>query len=48
MKYVNEFREKELAKTIAQNIAAEVHPDRDYHIMEFCGGHTSTAPGCGN
>ena len=40
MKYVNEFRQKDLARTIAQNIAAEVRADRDYHIMEFCGGHT--------
>jgi hydrogenase expression/formation protein HypD len=40
MKYVDEFRHKELAQTIAQNIAQEVQKDRDYHIMEFCGGHT--------
>ncbi|WP_135075190.1 hydrogenase formation protein HypD [Terasakiella sp. SH-1] len=40
MKYVNEFRQKELAHKIAENIKAEVQPDRDYHIMEFCGGHT--------
>ncbi len=29
-----------MAKTLAAKIAAEVRPDRRYHIMEFCGGHT--------
>ncbi len=40
MKYVDEFRDGELAKTIAANIAREVCPDRSYRLMEFCGGHT--------
>ena len=40
MKYVDEFRDGVLAKTIAARIAAEADPDRSYHFMEFCGGHT--------
>lgn len=40
MKYVDEFRDGELAKTIAANIAREAHPGRPYRLMEFCGGHT--------
>jgi hydrogenase expression/formation protein HypD len=40
MKYVDEFRDGELAKTIAANIAREVQPARSYRLMEFCGGHT--------
>lgn len=40
MKYVDEFRDGELAKNIAANIAREANPGRDYRLMEFCGGHT--------
>jgi hydrogenase expression/formation protein HypD len=40
MKYVDEFRDGELARGIAARIAAEVRPDRRYSFMEFCGGHT--------
>ncbi|OYY93077.1 MAG: hydrogenase formation protein HypD [Hydrogenophilales bacterium 28-61-23] len=40
MKYIDEFRDGEVAKGIAQAIAAEVRPDRRYNFMEFCGGHT--------
>lgn len=40
MKYVDEFRDGELARGIAQRIAAEVQPGRRYSFMEFCGGHT--------
>ena len=40
MKYVNEFRQRELAGKLAAAIAAEANTDRDYHLMEFCGGHT--------
>ena len=40
MKYVDEFRDGALAKTIAARIAAAVDPARTYHFMEFCGGHT--------
>ena len=40
MKYVDEFRDGTLACGLARAIAAEVRPSRDYHLMEFCGGHT--------
>jgi hydrogenase expression/formation protein HypD len=40
MKYVDEFRDGEVAKGLASAIAAEVRPDRRYNFMEFCGGHT--------
>ncbi|MCB1873019.1 MAG: hydrogenase formation protein HypD [Gammaproteobacteria bacterium] len=40
MKYVDEFRQQSLARRLASAIAAEVEPDRRYHLMEFCGGHT--------
>jgi hydrogenase expression/formation protein HypD len=40
MKYIEEFRDQGLAQGLARAIAAEARPDRDYHLMEFCGGHT--------
>jgi hydrogenase expression/formation protein HypD len=40
MKYIDEFRDGELAQGIARAIAAEVRADRRYNFMEFCGGHT--------
>lgn len=40
MKYVDEFRDGELAKNIAINIASETNPQLTYRLMEFCGGHT--------
>jgi hydrogenase expression/formation protein HypD len=40
MKYVDEFRDGKVARSVAQAIAAEVQPERRYHLMEFCGGHT--------
>ncbi|MEW5770249.1 MAG: hydrogenase formation protein HypD [Pseudomonadota bacterium] len=40
MKYVDEFRDGEIAKNIAAHIAAEADPARRYAFMEFCGGHT--------
>ena len=40
MKYVDEFRDGALARTLAAAIAAEVRPSRRYNLMEFCGGHT--------
>lgn len=40
MKYIDEFRDQKLARTIAERIADEVDPARSYHFMEFCGGHT--------
>ena len=40
MKYVDEFRDGKLARTLAAAIAREARPDRQYSFMEFCGGHT--------
>ena len=40
MKYVDEFRDGALARKIADTIHGEARPDRRYHLMEFCGGHT--------
>jgi hydrogenase expression/formation protein HypD len=40
MKYIDEFRDQGLARRLAETIAAEAHPDREYRLMEFCGGHT--------
>lgn len=40
MKYIDEFRDSNIAKKLAQAIKHEANPDRDYKIMEFCGGHT--------
>lgn len=40
MKYVDEFRDGELARHLSAAIAGEVQGGRLYHLMEFCGGHT--------
>ncbi|MDP5240904.1 hydrogenase formation protein HypD [Uliginosibacterium sp. 31-16] len=40
MKYIDEFRDGEVARSLAVQIAAEVQPGRSYRLMEFCGGHT--------
>jgi hydrogenase expression/formation protein HypD len=40
MKYIDEFRDGDVARTLARTIHAEADPARTYHIMEFCGGHT--------
>jgi hydrogenase expression/formation protein HypD len=40
MKYVDEFRDGQLAKGLAAAIAREADPARTYSFMEFCGGHT--------
>ncbi|WP_221797730.1 hydrogenase formation protein HypD [Oceanobacter mangrovi] len=40
MKYVDEFRDGSLARQLAAAIAAAARPERNYHLMEFCGGHT--------
>lgn len=40
MKYVDEYRARDLAQGLAATIKREADPDRTYHIMEFCGGHT--------
>ena len=40
MKYIDEFRDGDTARTLAAKIAATVRSDRNYSFMEFCGGHT--------
>ena len=40
MKYVDEFRDGELARGLANAIAKAADPARTYRLMEFCGGHT--------
>jgi hydrogenase expression/formation protein HypD len=40
MKYIDEFRDGDLARKLAADIAREVQPGRRYGLMEFCGGHT--------
>ncbi|CCQ75223.1 hydrogenase formation protein HypD [Magnetospira sp. QH-2] len=40
MKYIEEFRDGDLARSLSAAIRAEVRPDKRYHFMEFCGGHT--------
>ena len=40
MKYVDEFRNPQLAQKLAAAIATEAADHRRYHLMEFCGGHT--------
>ena len=40
MKYIDEFRDGEVAKGLAAALYREVDPARSYRFMEFCGGHT--------
>jgi hydrogenase expression/formation protein HypD len=40
MKYIDEFRDGDVARGLAMAIRREARPDRAYHLMEFCGGHT--------
>ena len=40
MKYIDEFRNGDLARRLAASIAREADTARTYHVMEFCGGHT--------
>lgn len=40
MRHVDEYRDGDLARAIAQRITAEAQSDRQYRFMEFCGGHT--------
>ena len=42
MKYVDEFRNAEIARAISAEIAAKTDPQRHYKLMEVCGGHTHT------
>jgi len=40
MKYIDEFRDGDIARKIADRLAQEARPERAYSFMEFCGGHT--------
>jgi hydrogenase expression/formation protein HypD len=40
MKFVDEFREPELIRTVAAEIRRVADPGRHYRLMEVCGGHT--------
>ncbi len=40
MKYIDEFRDGQVAQGLAARIRQDVEPGRDYALMEFCGGHT--------
>ncbi|BCB28555.1 hydrogenase expression/formation protein hypD2 [Sulfurimicrobium lacus] len=40
MKYIDEFRDGDLARKLAADIRREARPEREYGLMEFCGGHT--------
>lgn len=40
MKYIDEYRDGEVAKNLAASIRNAADPARSYHFMEFCGGHT--------
>jgi hydrogenase expression/formation protein HypD len=42
MRFVDEFRDPDLAQMLAGQIAALCEPGRHYKIMEVCGGHTHT------
>ena len=42
MRYVDEFRDAELAQALGTQIAALAEPGRHYKVMEVCGGHTHT------
>jgi hydrogenase expression/formation protein HypD len=40
MRYLRGFRDGRSAAALAAALAAAVDPMREYHLMEFCGGHT--------
>jgi hydrogenase expression/formation protein HypD len=42
MRFVDEFRDRDLARDLAAEIARLASPARAYHFMEVCGGHTHT------
>ena len=42
MKLVSEFRDAELGRALRHEILALIEPDREYRLMEICGGHTHT------
>ncbi len=40
MRYIRAFRDGAAAAALARRIAAAADSRREYHLMEFCGGHT--------
>jgi hydrogenase expression/formation protein HypD len=40
MRYIHGFRDGAAAAALEQLIGSEVDSNREYHLMEFCGGHT--------
>src|ERR1017187_8790777 len=40
MRYIRGFRDGAAAAGLAKPLFAAVDPRREYHLMEFCGGHT--------
>ncbi len=40
MKYIDEFRDGDVARKIGERLRAEADPARQYSFREFCGGHT--------
>ena len=42
MRFVDEFRDAELGRALAGEILGTVEADRQYKVMEVCGGHTHT------
>jgi hydrogenase expression/formation protein HypD len=40
MRYVDEFRDPDLARRVSARLHDEADPRRAYRFMEFCGGHT--------
>jgi hydrogenase expression/formation protein HypD len=42
VKYLDAFRDGDLARRLAAAIASEADERRRYRLMEFCGGHTHT------
>jgi hydrogenase expression/formation protein HypD len=40
MRYVDEYRQGDVARRLAERIAKQVEPGRTYKLMEVCGGHT--------
>jgi hydrogenase expression/formation protein HypD len=42
MRFVDEFRDRNIARELSAEIARLARPDRQYRFMEVCGGHTHT------
>src|SRR5438477_7636398 len=42
MRFVDEFRDRNIARELGAEIARLARPGREYRFMEVCGGHTHT------